>query len=102
MIIGSRPVLKTGGRETGLWVRVPLSPQIHFNMEKITIKELKELIYSVPIPTHWRHGQFVFNRVEALFGRVAREVQFVDHIDCFYDDTKIDRFLDAVLIRLNK
>ena len=102
MIIGSRPVLKTGGRETGLWVRVPLSPQIHFNMEKITIKELKELIYSIPIPTHWRHGQFVFNRVEALFGRVAREVQFVDHIDCFYDDTKIDRFLDAVLTRLNK
>ena len=102
MIIGSRPVLKTGGRETGLWVRVPLSPQIHFNMEKITIKELKELIYSVPIPTQWRHGQFVFNRVEALFGRVAREVQFVDHIDCFYDDTKIDRFLDAVLTRLNK
>lgn len=71
-------------------------------MEKITIKELKELIYSVPIPTNWRHGQFVFNRVEALFGRVAREVQFVDHIDCFYDDTKIDRFLDAVLTRLNK
>lgn len=102
MIIGSRPVLKTGGRETGLWVRVPLSPQIHFNMEKITIKELKELIYSVPIPTQWRHGQFVFNRVEALFGRVAREVQFVDHIDCFYNDTKIDRFLDAVLVRLNK
>ena len=102
MIIGSRPVLKTGGRETGLWVRVPLSPQIYFNMEKITIKELKELIYSIPIPTHWRHGQFVFNRVDVLFGEVAREVQFVDHIDCFYDDTKIDRFLDAVLVRLNK
>ena len=102
MIIGSRPVLKTGGRETGLLVRVPLSPQIHFNMEKITIKELKESIYGVQIPTHWRHGQFVFNRVEELFGEVAREVQFVDHIDCFYDDTKIDRFLDAVLTRLNK
>lgn len=26
MIIGSRTVLKTVGRETGLWVRVPLSP----------------------------------------------------------------------------
>ena len=102
MIIGSRLVLKTSGRETGLWVRVPLSPQIHFNMEKLTIKELKESIYGVQIPTHWRHGQFVFNRVEALYGRVAREVQFLDHIDCFYDDTKIDRFLDAVLTRLNK
>ena len=102
MIIGSRLVLKTSGRETGLWVRVPLSPQIHFNMENITIKELKESIYGVQIPTHWRHGQFVFNRVEELFGEVAREVQFIDHIDCFYDDTKIDRFLDAVLVRLNK
>ena len=102
MIIGSRPVLKTGGRETGLWVRVPLSPQIYFNMERTLITELKELIYSIPIPTHWRHGQFVFNRVDELFGEIAREVQFVDHIDCFYDDTKIDRFLDAVLKRLNK
>lgn len=71
-------------------------------MEKITIKELKELIYSIPIPHHWRHGQFVFNRVEQLFGKVAREVQFQDCVDCFYDDTKIDRFLDAVIIRLNK
>ena len=70
-------------------------------MEKITIKELKESIYGVQIPTRWRHGQFVFNRVEALYGEVAREVQFLDHIDCFYDDTKIDRFLDAVLNRLN-
>lgn len=68
----------------------------------MTVKEIKELIYGVPIPTHWRHGQFVFNRVEELFGKVAREVQFTDHIDCFYDDTKIDRFLDAVLTRLNK
>jgi hypothetical protein len=68
----------------------------------MTIKEIKETIYGVQIPTHWRHGQFVFNRVEELFGEVAREVQFIDNIDCFYDDTKIDRFLDAVLVRLNK
>ena len=68
----------------------------------MTIKEIKDTIYSVQIPTHWRHGQFVFNRVDELFGKVAREVQFLDHIDCFYDDTKIDRFLDAVLVRLNK
>ena len=71
-------------------------------MVNISIKELKESIYGVQIPTHWRHGQFVFNRVEALYGEVAREVQFLDHIDCFYDETKIDRFLDAVLKRLNK
>ena len=70
--------------------------------KEITIKELKETIFSTPQPPKWRLGQFVFNRVEELYGEVAREVQFLDRIDCFYDDTKIDRFLDAVLIRLNK
>lgn len=68
---------------------------------KMTMEELRNQIFSVPIPKNWRKGQFVFNRVEELFGEVARTVQFIDHIDCFYDDTKIDRFLDAVLIRLN-
>ena len=68
----------------------------------MNIKDLKELIYSVPIPSHWREGQFVFNRVESLFGEVAREVQFIDHIDCFYDDSRIDEFLNAILVRLNK
>lgn len=68
----------------------------------MTIKELKELIYVVKMPIHCRHGQFVFNRIEELFGEIAREVQFTDNIDCFYDDTKIECFLDAVLTRLNK
>lgn len=66
------------------------------------MEKLRNQIFSVPIPKNWRKGQFVFNRVEELFGEVAREVQFMDHVDCFYDDTKIDCFLDAVLIRLNK
>lgn len=35
MIIGSRTVLKIVGRETGLWVRVPLSPQDFYNIVKI-------------------------------------------------------------------
>ena len=64
-------------------------------MEKMTktIKELKDLIYSVPIPPNWREGQFVFNRVEELFGNIARQVQFKDGIDCFYNDSKIDTFI---------
>ena len=64
-------------------------------MEKVTktIKELKDLIYSVPIPHNWREGQFVFNRVEELFGDIARQVQFKDGIDCFYNDSKIDTFI---------
>ena len=70
-------------------------------MSKITAKEIKEEIYSVPIPQNWRQGQFVFNRVEELFGDVARKVQFKDHVDCFYNDDMIDNFIDKVCIRLN-
>ena len=69
--------------------------------KEITIKELKETIFSSPQPLRWRLGQFVFNRVEELYGEVARKVQFIDHVDCFYDDSKIDRFLDCVQARLN-
>lgn len=67
----------------------------------MTIDELKNQIFSVPIPKNWRKGQFVFNRVEKLFGNVAREVQFVDNVDCFYIDSAIDAFLLQVLARLN-
>lgn len=69
--------------------------------KEITIKDLKETIFSSPQPPRWRLGQFVFNRVEELYGEVARKVQFIDHVDCFYDDSKIDRFLDCVQARLN-
>ena len=68
----------------------------------LTLKELKNDIYSVPIPSNWREGQFVFNRVEELYGRVAREVQFEDKVDCFYRDEEIDNFLVCVFNRLIK
>ena len=68
---------------------------------KMTMEELRNQIFSVPIPKNWRKGQFVFNRVEDLFGDVARKVQFIDRVDCFYIDSKIDDFLSQVLIRLN-
>ena len=70
-------------------------------MSKITAKEIKEKVYSVPIPHNWRQGQFVFNRVEEIYGNVARLVQFKDHVDCFYKDDAIDNFIDKVCIRLN-
>lgn len=68
---------------------------------KMTMEELRNQIFSVPIPKNWRKGQFVFNRVEELFGDVARKVQFIDRVDCFYIDSEIDAFLSRVLIRLN-
>ena len=36
-------------------------------------------------PDTWRYGQFVFNYIDEKYGD-ARCVQFIDDIDCFYDD----------------
>lgn len=70
--------------------------------KKITLEELKRKIYSIPIPENWREGQFVFNRVDQLYRNVAREVQFLDNVDCYYIDEKIDEFLEKVYLRLKK
>lgn len=43
-------------------------------------------------PEKWRDGQFVFNYIDATYG-VARHVQFVEGVDCFYDDAQIDEFI---------
>ena len=51
-------------------------------------------------PKSWRKGQAVFNVIEEAFGDLARIVQFEDRVDCFYDDSKIDEFLDRVWKRL--
>ena len=63
------------------------------------MNKLKELIYSYKKPKNWREGQFVFNTIDSLYG-IARTVQFNDGIDCFYDDSKIDRFINACYNRL--
>jgi hypothetical protein len=51
-------------------------------------------------PQNWRKGQFVFNFIDANFN-VARAVQFQDHIDCFYNDSQIDNFIQAAYKRCN-
>ena len=70
----------------------------------MTYEEFWKEIFGKPedIPTGWRLGQYVFNVVEARYGSVAREVQFQDRIDCFFDDTKIEDFLKAVYKRLTE
>lgn len=59
---------------------------------RITVEELRKKIYSHEKPKNWREGQFVFNMVDELYG-VARTVQFVHGVDCFYNDDKIEEFL---------
>lgn len=45
-------------------------------------------------PSFIRRGQAVFNAVEEIYGsEIARAVQFVDGVDCFYDDSQIEKFL---------
>lgn len=46
-------------------------------------------------PSYWRKGQKVFNYVDENYGEVARKAQFIDGIDCFYNDEKISDFLNA-------
>lgn len=43
-------------------------------------------------PEQWRDGQFVFNYINEKYG-VARHVQYVIGVDCFYDNNKIDEFI---------
>lgn len=42
---------------------------------------------------HIRYGQAIFNYVDEKYG-VARIAQFDYGIDCFYDDKKVEQFLD--------
>lgn len=60
----------------------------------MTLEELKNEVYTAmeDKPHNWRKGQFVFNYIDAVYG-VAREVQYKEGIDCFYDDDKIYPFL---------
>lgn len=46
------------------------------------------------VPLSWRKGQAVFNIIDSVYG-VAREVQFNRNVDCFYDNEKINEFIDA-------
>ena len=52
-------------------------------------------------PEQWRDGQFVFNYIDEIYG-VARHVQFVEGVDCFYDDTQIEPFIKACYQELTK
>ena len=62
----------------------------------MTAEELKQEIYNwIPNkPKNWREGQAVFNYVDQVYG-VARDAQFGYGVDCFYDDSKIDAFIET-------
>lgn len=71
----------------------------------MTKDKLKEEVYSAMInkPDRWREGQFVFNYIEAKYSsEITRGVQFEDKVDCFYEDSEIDDFIEKCSDRINK
>lgn len=62
--------------------------------DKLTFEQFKlDVFTSIShCPKNWRKGQSVFNIIDENYG-VARDVQFKDHVDCFYNDSKIEEFL---------
>jgi hypothetical protein len=69
--------------------------------ERLRLDEFRANILTAMLnkPKEWRDGQFVFNYIDEMYG-VARSVQFMDGVDCFYNDGKIDEFIDRCYIRL--
>lgn len=63
-------------------------------MKKLTFEEFRnEILESIEeLPSSWRYGQKVFNYIDSAYG-VARDVQFFDNIDCFYNDEYVDSFI---------
>ena len=52
-------------------------------------------------PSQYRIGQAVFNYIDEKYG-VARYVQFVEGVDCFYDDEQIIPFIYSSYAVLNR
>lgn len=70
----------------------------------MTYEELKtEVEIALNNKPDWsRKGQFVFNYIEAKYGNIAREVQFIKKVDCFYDDTQINQFIAEACALINQ
>lgn len=79
----------------------------------MTKEELLAKIRPSKRPAHIRKGQYIFNWIDEHYqyktslnnygvSTIARDVQLIDRIDCFYDDSKIDEFLDACIKRINE
>lgn len=52
-------------------------------------------------PKSWRIGQAVFNYIDENYG-VARDVQFKENVDCFYDDNRVGSFIKLAFNRITK
>jgi hypothetical protein len=65
----------------------------------VTVGEVGAAIFAEQRPSHWRLGQFVFNRASMLYGDdLVRSVKY----DPFYNDENIVPFIEALTEALNK
>ena len=71
-------------------------------IEGLEPDQIKKAIYTVDRPEEWREGQYVFNAAEMIFGGFARQVQFEDGVDCFYNDETIDKFIKCLSDRIKE
>ena len=69
----------------------------------ITKEQLRAEVnqFLIEKPREWRKGQAVFNFIDAKYN-VARDVQLLHGIDCFYSDDRIDDFLEKSLELINE
>ena len=68
----------------------------------MTLKEFKKEVINFAEhskPKQWRKGQAVFNYIDKYY-RVARNIQFEDGVDCFYNDDVIDEFIEKAFYKL--
>lgn len=64
----------------------------HDGMSEKEFIDISILIASKLAPESWRKGQAVFNYIDEFFS-LSRHIQFNKHVDCFYDDSQVERFL---------
>lgn len=67
----------------------------------MTYEEFASAVFSrvKSSPKFWRYGQAIFNIVDYEYG-VARDVQSIDNVDCFYNDDKVEEFLTKAYVRI--
>lgn len=97
VIDGYEPGIEVWYVDYATWLEEKLDAKEQEENEKnyMTLDEFRNDVMSAMDnkPADWRPGQFVFNYIDERYG-VARNVQFIDGVDCFYNDNKIEEFID--------
>ena len=61
----------------------------------MTVELVKEFLANLPKPKEWREGQFVYNILYKINGTAVLVTKYAHNTDCFYNDDKIDDFIEC-------